>query len=392
MYYSSLTTRNFELLHELKINERLNSINDFDEIEPTLKKILNDLKNTNIVEKFLSNEWNNRGFKYITDRDNKKVKCKKFRYEKDNYKKTELSTERTDIKLYYLQKPISYIEYKKRRLNNEYIPPEYLTIYLNDSEFIEIPNKSKIYYLFIYNGSIENYKVKVITDEINDERSVLVLKLYLKLENYLKKYHIPVSNKIKYFFREMQKAFIDSVDEYKKVLNLIRIALESGNDTVLRSKLFTFYFEDRMRFNSLDNNSFFFEDDYHLSLNGVTRWDYLHLRNEIESLIKLLSVNTSLNLNEESTNVKTKKIKLNITPTQLTELVMALIENQNFKKQDYESEKKLYNYLYEVFEISPHSFETTKTKLRDRQKEETFLTNLDRSFKTAIKRLREKQD
>jgi len=86
-----------------------------------------------------------------------------------------------------------------------------------------------------------------------------------------------------------------------------------------------------------------------------------------------------------------EKIKLHINPTQLVELTIALIENQNFKKENYKSEQKLYDYLCEVFSIDKKiEFSSIQTKLKSRYKD-SFLNELDTSFKRKIQRLKDKE-
>jgi len=86
-------------IKELKlgdIGKTLNSINDYNEIRPTLESIFNDLRNIDIVHRFLSKEWNKRGYKYIKDNNNKKIKCKTIDKNSDLYKVIKIKNERED--------------------------------------------------------------------------------------------------------------------------------------------------------------------------------------------------------------------------------------------------------------------------------------------------------
>jgi len=249
-----------------------------------------------------------------------------------------------------------------------------------------LQNESKLFLNFIIHEYFDEYAVTAFTDENNDPIQVTNLHLYLQINRLLClcKFAHPVAFEV--CFQNMQLKFIDKINKYQNVINLINVALKTGSDLHLKSRLSKFSTEIK-EIEHFNDNSVLVSSIYYIYTSRIVRWNYLYLKHLLEEQINSLSQNS-----EDFLPTESKKIKLHINPTQLTELVMALIENQNFKKQDYESEKKLYNYLYKIFAIKSHNFETTKTKLKNRQKTNTFLTELDRSFKTAVKKLKDKQD
>jgi len=377
----SINDEKIEIIKEFSdIINKLKCINEYKNIQTVLTAIYKDLEKTDLVKMFLSDEWNKYGYKFIKDNNGKKIKCKIFKNDLIKYSIYDHHIKPKEIPIY----DVSLKNKDEYHKNKE----TFLAVFLNEDELIELPNYRGIFIDFIFKKiSKEKYKVKVITEDVKDKVKLTQLNLYLRLEEFLCNDMVRMTSFAKGVFNFVKQEYVDKINEYKSMLSLINYALANDDYTLIVGKIkpIDYGIVSVKHFNT---SEFLFRLNQPLNAKLFIRWDYLYLKQEIEKLLSYLITDQ----NTYSQPITENKIKLHITPTKLTELVIALIENQNFKKQDFESEKKLYNYLYEVFEIKSSNFETTKTKLRGRYKTDTFLTELDKSFKTAIQKLRDKQD